>query len=358
VQTWKLDRTGVAALFIVVALAVLIGVLDATGTFDSEHHGLCGCKSMRLSSAGSSGSSARQNSCDEGARFCAPLTDKATFRVRQAGVPSLPALLLGSGPRERGMMRRLLAASVVVTVALVALSALGAGAAPETTATTTAQAVAGGADASGATSSLPTYQQFRQVDRCGTPGAIRIGYPGLPCAVPFGPNLLVAEPFLFAVWSTEPKLPYRKPWKTPAGKVWVQLVPSAGTQHAVGIAFGNLGGIYEFVSGGHVIPWLFTGKMSRVYLLEPNARAARNLIASVCHDGCHKPIPRPAQNELSATGRAESKQPDAAVNGGSSMTGAEHLQLVAKRLRADGSEVAGSPFTAVPLQPGGNGGGG
>jgi hypothetical protein len=54
-------------------------------------------------------------------------------------------------------MRQLLAASVVVTVALVALSALDAGASPDTTATTTARAVAGSADAGGATNSLPTY---------------------------------------------------------------------------------------------------------------------------------------------------------------------------------------------------------
>jgi hypothetical protein len=53
VQIWKLDRTDVAALVIVVAFAVLIGVLGATGKFDSEPPGLCGCKSVRLSSAGS-----------------------------------------------------------------------------------------------------------------------------------------------------------------------------------------------------------------------------------------------------------------------------------------------------------------
>jgi hypothetical protein len=113
----------------------------------------------------------------------------------------------------------------------------------------------------------------------------------VPCALPVGPNLLGAKPFLIAVRSTEPKLPFRKPWKTPPGSEWVRLVPIAGTQHAIGVAFGSLGGISDFVSGGQVIPWLFTGKLSRVYLLEPNARAARNLIATVCQDGCHQPIP-------------------------------------------------------------------
>jgi hypothetical protein len=190
-------------------------------------------------------------------------------------------------------MRRLLAASVVVTVAMVALSALGAGAATDTT-TTTAKAVAGSADASGTTDPLPAFRAVRGVP-CGTPGGLKDNYPGRPCGLPFGPNLLGARPFLFAVRVPRPKVPFRTYPKPSAGEKWVEVLPSAQTQRAMTMASSHLGGEFRFLLNGRFLPGaLFDEPESPIiYLVEPNARAARNLIASVCQDGCHKPIPAP-----------------------------------------------------------------
>jgi hypothetical protein len=189
-------------------------------------------------------------------------------------------------------MRRMLAASVVVTVALVGLSALGAGAAPDTTAMTTAQTDARSADPGGATDPLPTFQSLQPV-RCGTPGALRDDYPGRPCTLPVGPNLLGAKPFLFAVRVTRPTVRYGRRWNAPAGKVWVEVLPSTGTQHAMAMALSRLGAEFRFLSEGQFLPAVYDNPESPIYLLEPNIRAARNLIASVCHGGCHNPSPAP-----------------------------------------------------------------
>jgi hypothetical protein len=50
---------------------------------------------------------------------------------------------------------------------------------------------------------------------------------------------------------------------------------------------------FDFVFNGRPLLGTFGGDRISVFLLAPNVRTARQIVASVCRNGCNKPFPGP-----------------------------------------------------------------
>jgi hypothetical protein len=85
---------------------------------------------------------------------------------------------------------------------------------------------------------------------------------------------------------------------TPPGP-WVEVVISDNAkvvmQQAVTAAFKDGTGSppFDFAFDGHPLPGDLGGDGVTVFLLAPDARTARSIVALVCHAGCNKPFPGP-----------------------------------------------------------------
>jgi hypothetical protein len=84
---------------------------------------------------------------------------------------------------------------------------------------------------------------------------------------------------------------------TPPGP-WVEVVISDNAkvvmQHAVTAASREgRSPPFDFAFDGHPLPGDLGGDGVTVFLLAPDARTARSIVALVCHAGCNKPVPGP-----------------------------------------------------------------